>query len=95
VDEIFRRGAIGLKFTSANQPRVLPAKQELVYFQVFPESAPEEWQNVRRTGSLAIRINEKRVVGTIADQESWIINTGSQTSKLEFTLFAIPPEKNK
>jgi type VI secretion system protein ImpJ len=95
VDEIFRLGESGLKFAhSPRPPRALPQVPGLVYFQVNRESQQEEWQNVQRSLTLAIRLNEARVVGNIQGQRVLTIRTGASagagpTAPLQFTLFVL------
>jgi type VI secretion system protein ImpJ len=91
VDDIFRLGQRGLKFThSPLPPRALPSLQGLIYFQVDRESEQEEWQNVQKSLTLAIRLNERRIEGNIQGQRVLKINTGTaQTVPLQFTLYVV------
>jgi type VI secretion system protein ImpJ len=94
VDEIFRLGQAGLKFAhSPRPPRALPTLPGLVYFQVSRESQLEEWQNVQKSLTLAIRLNESRIAGNISGQRILTIKTGGQTTTLQFTLYLVPHEK--
>jgi type VI secretion system protein ImpJ len=94
VDDIFRLGQAGLKFAhSARPPRALPSVSGLIYFQVSRESQLEEWQNVQRSLTLAIRLNENRIAGNIQGQRILTIKTGGQTTTLQFTLYVVPGEK--
>jgi type VI secretion system protein ImpJ len=90
VDQLFRMGQAGLKFTHTPQrPNALPQRPGLIYFQVMRESA--EWVQVQRSLSLAIRLNESRIAGKIQDQRKLTINQGGgATTTLQFTLFAMP-----
>jgi predicted component of type VI protein secretion system len=91
VDENFEQGRAGLKFTpSGAPPRALPVRDGLIYFQVSRESQQQEWQNVQRSLTLAIRLNQNRVVGTIQGQRTLTIKTDSQPTTMRFTLFLIP-----
>jgi type VI secretion system protein ImpJ len=93
VDDIFEYGAAGLKFTpSARPPRALPSRPGLVYLQVSRESQQQEWQQVQKTRTLAVRLNQNRVVGNIQGQRELKIKTGSQTTTMRFTLFLVPRE---
>jgi type VI secretion system protein ImpJ len=92
VDQLFRLGQAGLKFTHTPQsPKALPRRPGLIYFQVGRESQQAEWLNVQKSLSLAVRLNETRVAGKIQDQRRLTINTGGgQMTTLQFTLFAVP-----
>jgi type VI secretion system protein ImpJ len=95
VDEIYRLGQAGLKFAhSPRPPRALPALSGLVYFQVSRDSQQEEWQNVQRTLTLAIRLKEHLIAGNIEGQRVLAIKTGGQaTAKMQFTLYVVKQEK--
>lgn len=91
VDEIFDRGSAGLEFTpSARPPRSLPAHEGLIFFQINRDSQKEEWENVRRSLTIAIRLNQSRIVGNIQGQRTLQIQNAGQTTKFEFTLFLVP-----
>lgn len=94
VDEIYRRGLAGLRFQhSPNPPRSLPVRQGLVYFQVNRTSELEEWQNVQKTLTLAVRLNERLIAGNIeGQQELTIKTTGPAATKMRFTLFVLRQE---
>jgi type VI secretion system protein ImpJ len=88
VDEIFRLGSAGLRFTYANHPpRSLPAQPGLVYFKVDRQSQAEEWDKVQRSLTLAIRLNENLIISNIQGQRALSIKVGGQTTTLEFTLY--------
>src|SRR5437763_15290183 len=89
VDKIFERGAAGLRFTyTATPPRALPSMQGLAYFQVNRDSS--EWQNVRNSLTLAIRLKESLIVGNIQGQRVLTIKTAAgPTTTMEFTLYVI------
>jgi len=94
VDDIFRLGQAGLKFTyNPRPPRALPSLPGLIYFQVSRESQQEEWQNVQKSLTLAIRLNEGRIAGSIQGQRILTIKTGGQNTTLQFTLYVVPQEK--
>jgi type VI secretion system protein ImpJ len=91
VDEIYRLGQAGLKFAYIRDPPGgLPVAQGLTYLQVSRESQLEEWQNVLRSLTLAIRLNENRIAGNIQGQQVLKIKTGGQTTTLQFTLYVVP-----
>jgi type VI secretion system protein ImpJ len=93
VDEIFARGEAGLRFAHSPQPpEALPTEPGLVYFQVNRESQQQEWQNVQKTLTLGIRLNQNRIAGSIQGQRTLTIRMGTQTSTMDFTLYLIPAE---
>jgi type VI secretion system protein ImpJ len=88
VDEIFRLGRAGLRFTYANHPpRSLPVQPGLVYFKVDRQSQAEEWDSVERSLTLAIRLNENLIISNIQGQRALSIKVGGQTTTLQFMLF--------
>lgn len=87
VDEIFRMGKAGLKFTYADRPpRSLPQRPGLVYFQIDRSAQIEEWDAVKHSLALAIRLNENLITGNIQGERTLTINTGGQTLSLQFLL---------
>lgn len=93
VDEIFEGGARGLTFMPCGAPpRALPARGGLVYFQVSRESQQQEWQHVQKSLTLAIRLNQNRVVGNIQGQKVLTIKTGNQTTTMRFALYLVPQQ---
>ena len=95
VDEIYRRGEAGLRFAHEPQPpRALPNRPGLTYFRVNRDGSQDEWQNVQRTLSTAIRLNEHRVVGDIQGKQVLTVRVGGgQTATLQFTLYVVPQGK--
>lgn len=93
VDDIFQRGLRGLALTHKPQPpRALPQSNTLTYFQINPDASPEEWQAVKNRHTIAIRLNEKLIAGSIEGQTEVAIHTGGGTTKLQFTLFVVSAE---
>ncbi|MBI3408962.1 MAG: type VI secretion system baseplate subunit TssK [Planctomycetes bacterium] len=91
VDDIYRQGAAGLRFTHvAHPPRALPMPQGQVYFQIMREAKDSEWQHVQRSLTLAIRLNESLIAGNIQDQRILSIRHGGQTVPLHFILYLLP-----
>ncbi len=94
VDQIFTKGAAGLRFTpSPRPPRALPAAPELTYFQIDRDSTPSEWQYVEKSLSLAIRFNEKLIEGTIQGERELklrIKTGGGQSATIQVTLYVLP-----
>jgi type VI secretion system protein ImpJ len=61
VDHMFTRGIPSLEFThAATPPRVLPTMGDLTYFQVNRDSRQAEWEKVKESLTLAVRVNHKR-----------------------------------
>jgi type VI secretion system protein ImpJ len=93
VDAIYRLGQAGLRFTHAPRPpRALPAQPGLIYFQINRESQQAEWQNVQKSLTLAIRLNENLIAGDIQGEQVLTIKTGGQSTTLQFTLYVVPQE---
>lgn len=92
VDTIFRQGLAGLSFNfSPTLPPALPQRPGLVYFQINRDARPNEWFNVQKSLSLAIRLNENRIAGNIQGQRMLTIHSGGgQTTTLQFTLYVVP-----
>jgi type VI secretion system protein ImpJ len=91
VDTIFREGLAGLRVGhSARPPRALPQLPGQVYFQVQREASAEEWANVARSLTLAIRLNERLIVGNIQGQRVLTIKGPTRTTPLQFTLYVVP-----
>lgn len=94
VDTIFTKGQEGMRFTHAPRPpRDLPAAPNLTYFEVSRESSTNEWAHVQKMKTLAVRIQERDVVGSIDGQKELTIRTGGQTTTFAFTLYLIPAVK--
>ncbi|SIO60635.1 type VI secretion system protein ImpJ [Singulisphaera sp. GP187] len=90
VDGIFRFGQAGLQFThTPRPPRALPALPNLIYFQINRDSEPLEWQNVQKSLTLAIRLNENLVAGNIQGQRTLMIKADGQSTTLQFTLYVV------
>jgi type VI secretion system protein ImpJ len=87
VDAIYEYGSAGLKFTHQLQPRSLPVLPGVIYFQVDRDSQAAEWQHVRKSLTLAIRLNEQRILGSIQGEQTLTIRHGGQTATLRFTLY--------
>lgn len=91
VDTIFRLGQQGLRFEhTLRPPRALPAHRGLVFFQVNRDSKQAEWPNVQKSLTLALRLNENRIVGNIQGQRTLTVKIGTQTTTLQFTLYVVP-----
>ena len=91
VDLIFTRGQEGLRFmVPPKQPRALPVAANLTYLQVSREAAQAEWDYVKKSAKLAVRLREGAIVGEIQNQKTLTIRQGGQTSTLQFTLYVVP-----
>jgi type VI secretion system protein ImpJ len=91
VDGIFEGGRMGLEFTpTPNPPRSLPVQAGLVYFQVNRATKAEEWENVKKSRTLALRVNENRVMGAVEGQHEIEIRAGGEPRPIRFTLFLTP-----
>lgn len=95
VDEIYRLGLAGLKFAhNPRPPRALPALPGLIYLQVNRESQQEEWQNVQKSLTLAIRLKEHLIAGSIEGHRTLTIKTGgTKNAQMQFTLYVVGKEK--
>ncbi len=98
VDTIFTKGQEGLRFTPCPRPpRDLPSPSatppSMTYFEVSRDSATNEWSHVAKAKTLAIRVQEQDVVGSIDGQRTLTIRTGGQTNTFTFTLYLVPTGK--
>lgn len=90
VDGIFRYGREGLRFLPVrNAPHVLPRPGNMTYFQTAAD-ATAEWGAVQKSLTLAIRLNENRIVGSIQGSRDLTVTIDGKTSSLRFTLFVVP-----
>ena len=88
VEEIFKYGSPGLKFEyKAGPPGVLPSGR--TYLQVSRASQQEEWQDVQKSLTLAIRLNEKHIQGSIQGQQELRIAIAGQTHTMQFNLYVL------
>lgn len=91
VDSLYRLGQAGLRFTpSPRPPRALPVVQGQVYFQINRETQEAEWQGVKKSLALALRLNESLIAGNIQGQRTLTIKVGGQTTTMQFTLYVVP-----
>ncbi len=88
VEEIYKYGSAGLKFEyKAGPPGVLPSGR--TYFQVNRESQQEEWLDVQKSLTLAIRLNEKHIQGSIQGQHELKIGIAGQAHVMQFNLYVL------
>ncbi|MFO0812372.1 MAG: type VI secretion system baseplate subunit TssK [Gemmatales bacterium] len=91
VETIFTRGQEGLRFTHApNPPRDLPPGKALTFFEIDRMATLPEWQAVQSSLTLAIRLREGDIMGSIDGQRELSIRTAGQTHTLQFTLYLVP-----
>ncbi len=98
VDTIFTKGQEGLRFTPCPRPpRDLPSPAagppSMTYFEVSRESSTNEWAHVAKAKTLAIRVQEQDVIGSIDGQRTLTIRTAGQTNTFTFTLYLVPSTK--
>jgi type VI secretion system protein ImpJ len=88
VDRIFKEGRAGLAFAYCpDPPQALPRGSDMAYFQIKRETQLEEWAHVARELTLAIRLQDKLIVGEITGAETLTIRDGKQTTTMQFKLF--------
>ena len=88
VEEIFKYGMAGLRFEyKPSPPGVLPTGR--TYFQVNRESQQEEWEDVRKSLTLAIRLNERHIQGSMQGQQELRIAIAGQTHTMQFSLYVL------
>jgi type VI secretion system protein ImpJ len=91
IETIYRMGDVGLKFSHVpgpSLPQALPRDKGLTYFQINREQQQSEWQSVERSLILAIRFNEKMIVGNIDRQEAVNLRLATEMS-FRFSLFLL------
>jgi type VI secretion system protein ImpJ len=90
VDAIFQLGQQGLRFEPCPRPGVLPDVAGSRYFKLSRQ--PEkEWASVLRSLTVAVRINETRIVGAIQGQRAVTVRgPGGTSNTMQFTLYAVP-----
>ncbi len=94
VDEVFRMGAAGLRFNYCNHPpRSLPNQPGLLYFQIDRDSQADEWDAVRNSLTLAVRLNENLIASNIQGERTLTIQLNGKTTALRFTLYVVPEAK--
>ena len=94
VDEIFRAGGAGLRFHfCSHPPRSLPTKPNLLYFEIDRAAQDDEWQAVKRSLTLALRLNENLIVSNIQGETSLTIQVRGETTPIQFMLYVVPEEK--
>jgi type VI secretion system protein ImpJ len=88
VDAIHQTGRAGLAFSHCpTPPRALPGGSDIAYFQINRDAQKAEWEQVHKELTLAIRLNERLIVGKITGEKALTVRTGAQTTTMQFTLF--------
>ncbi len=94
VEELFRKGAQGLRFEAEElPPQELPKVVGQVYFRVTQDSKDPEWINLKKSLNLALRLNENLIVGNIQNQRRLTIRVGGRNVAMQFSLFVLPAKK--
>ena len=94
VEELFRRALPGLRFVHvAVPPQALPKIPGQIYFQVAWDPKDPEWQSVQKTLTLALRLNENLLVGSIQNQRRLTVKAGIKNVTMQFTLYVLPAKK--
>lgn len=88
VEEVFKYGLSGLRFEyKPSPPGVLPSGR--TYFQINRDSQQDEWEKVRQSLTLAIRLSEKFIKGSIDGQQELRIDFGGQSHTLQLQLYIL------
>ena len=64
-----------------------PVSANRTYFQVNRTAHPNEWERVRQTMSLAVRLNERLIKGSIDGAESLVILNRGKEIPVRLTLY--------
>jgi type VI secretion system protein ImpJ len=90
VESLFRQGAPGLRFAAEQlPPQELPKIAGQIYFKVAHDPKDPEWGHVKKTLTLALRLNENLIVGSIQNQRRLTINVGGRHVGMQFSLFVL------
>jgi type VI secretion system protein ImpJ len=94
VEDLFRQGAAGLRFVAEPlPPQELPKVAGQTYFQVIQDAKNPEWLNIKKTLTLALRLNENLIVGNIQNQRLLTIKVGGRNVSMQFTLYVLLAKK--
>ena len=97
AEEVFYKGKGDLKFDPVaplDRPPDLPEGTNVFYLKVNPQSQPSEWEHVRKTCYLALRVNEANIVGRLDGQDKMTLKYGKNPT-IRFTLFVVPKSAEK
>jgi type VI secretion system protein ImpJ len=90
VDEVFRTGLRGLEFVHDDRPpSVLPAGP--TYFRISRDSSQPEWEAVKQSFNLAVRLNDKLILGSMDGKSDVTIQADGKTGNFGFTLYVVLP----
>jgi type VI secretion system protein ImpJ len=90
VEDLYRLGAPGLQFEAEPQPPAeLPRIVGMVYFRIKQEVTDPEWVHLKRSLTLALRFNEKLIMGSIQNQRRLTIQVGGRNVTVQFSLFIL------
>jgi type VI secretion system protein ImpJ len=90
VERIYRMGDYGLSFShSQSPPQALPRAEGLTYFQIARDAQEVEWEFVERSLTLAIRLNEDLIIGSIDRQRVLSLNYSNMETTIQFTLYVL------
>ncbi len=91
VEDLFRQGAAGLRFVAEQlPPQALPKVPGQVYFQVTQDPKNPEWLNVKNSLMLALRLNEKLIVGNIQNERRLTVKAAGRNVTMQFALYMLP-----
>ncbi len=94
VDDLFRQGAAGLRFVAELlPPAALPKVPGQLYFQVVSDSKNPEWLHVKKSLTLALRLNENLIVGNIQNQRRLTVKASGRDVAMQFSLYVLPEKK--
>jgi type VI secretion system protein ImpJ len=94
VEDMYRQGLAGLRFTAENNPPgALPKIPGQVYFQITQDLKNPEWMNVKKSLTLALRLNENLIVGSIQNQRRLTIKAAGRNVPMQFSLYVLPEKK--
>jgi type VI secretion system protein ImpJ len=94
VEDLFRQGTPGLRFMAEQlPPKELPQVAGQIYFRIDQDPKNPEWIAVKRTLSMALRLNENSIVGTIQNQRRLTIKVGGRNVTMQFFLYVLPAKR--
>ncbi|MGL4550450.1 MAG: type VI secretion system baseplate subunit TssK [Gemmataceae bacterium] len=92
VDDLFQGGFKGLEFRhTVKAPHALPNAANLIYFEINPLVRPELWDAVRRTYSLALRLNPNNLENPVAGKQQVTIKSPAGPKEMDLTLYVVRP----
>ena len=94
VEDLFRQGNPGLRFVAEQlPPQELPKVAGQVYFRIDQDPKNPEWIAVKRTLSMALRLNENSIVGSIQNQRRLTVKVGGRNVTMQFLLYVLPAKR--